>query len=63
MGDEAGLLGWRIHACVEGLGQCLQIQEQPDQRQFILQALLEVYFRDLVMGGIGLGDQVPGLIL
>lgn len=62
MGDEAGLLSWHIDVCTNLLGECLPVIESPDQRQSILDSLLEIYLWDMKMGGIGLGDQVPGIL-
>jgi uncharacterized Zn finger protein len=63
MGDEAGLLSWHIHDCTKGLGECLSVIEESDQRQSILKSLLEIYLWDVKMGGIGLGDQVPEILV
>jgi len=62
MADEAGLLEWRIDGCTEGLGGCLSVSVGSDQRQSILRSLMEIYLWDMEMGGIGLGDQVPGIL-
>jgi uncharacterized Zn finger protein len=62
MGDEAGLLSWQIDDCTNGLGKCLSVIEESDQRQSILNSLLEIYLWDVEMGGIGIGDQVPEIL-
>jgi uncharacterized Zn finger protein len=62
-GDEGGELGDVVGLCIEGLGDC-RIHEQDDAtRETILRALFEIYQFDVGMGGVGLGDGVPDLIL
>jgi uncharacterized Zn finger protein len=63
MGDEAGRLGGLIDACVVGLGSCLEVIQDSSARRDILQTLFNVYLWDIKMGGIGIGDRVPEILL
>ncbi len=62
--DESGDLSQVVGDCVEGLGRCLE-DETADtaRREQILRALFEVYAFDVNLGGVGLGDDVPDLLL
>lgn len=62
--DEGGELGEVVNDCVEGLGQCLaSVKDDPVTREGILHALFNIYHFDVDFGGVGLGDDVPNLIL
>jgi hypothetical protein len=61
--DEGDYLGDVIRTCVAGLGTCLEHEEDPATRQSILQALFEVIQFDTGLGGFGLSDAVPGLLV
>ncbi len=62
--DESGALGGVVQDCVAGLGKCLEDQSTDTaRREQILSALFEVYRFDVEFGGVGLGDDVPDLIL
>jgi hypothetical protein len=61
--DEEGEIANVAVACCEGLGECLHHVRHPERRRAILSALFECYRDDVDMGGIGLGDEVPGLIV
>ncbi len=63
IGDESGQLGGVVDDCVEGLGSCLEAVRDPSVRQDILNALFKVYLWDLNMGGMGIGDRVPDILL
>ena len=62
-GDESGRLGELIDDCVEGLGLCLQFLQDSNTRRDILQAILKVFLWDIKMGGVGIGDNVPEILL
>ncbi|MBA4379666.1 MAG: hypothetical protein C0393_03090 [Anaerolinea sp.] len=61
--DEDGRLGGVIDDCAEGLGECLESITEAAQRESILKALFDIYAWDLKMGGIGIGDSAPGILL
>lgn len=62
--DEEGELAGVVFDCVAGLGQCLAGErEDAATRKAVLEALFTAYRFDLDSGGIGLADEVPGLIL
>jgi len=63
MDDEADMLGGLVDDCVEGLGDCLEFVHDPGARQEILQAIFNVYSWDVSMGGIGIGDSIPDILL
>lgn len=62
-GDESGRLGEVVDTCVEGLGDCLESIQDTNERQEILKAILNVYLWDIRMGGVGIGDNAPEIIL
>jgi uncharacterized Zn finger protein len=55
--QDEGEIAAAIQQAVEGLGQCLEV-DQPDEttRQEILAALFDVMREDINLGGMGLGD-------
>lgn len=62
--DETGALSELVGRAVEGLGTILKAKPaEPEFRQRVLRALFEVYHFDIDYGGVGLSDEVPGLIL
>jgi uncharacterized Zn finger protein len=62
--DEEGELGSAVQSCVEGLGECLAGEKSDDAtRAAILRALFDVYAYDMKMGGLGLSDEVPDLLV
>lgn len=62
--DEFGYLSSAVTTCVEGLGQCLAAEKtNAAPREAILRALFAIYRFDVDYGGVGLGDEVPDLIL
>ncbi len=62
--DEAGELGEVVTACVAGLGRCLAGErDDAAAREAILRALFDIYHADVELGGLGLSDEVPDLIL
>lgn len=63
MQDEADRFGGLIDEAVEGLGDCLESVKDPGARQEILQAIFNVYNWDVRMGGIGIGDSIPDILL
>jgi len=64
--DDDGDLRGVIRACADELGECLQNVGQEDDkatREKIIHSLFEVYRFDADSGGIGIGDEVPDLLL
>jgi uncharacterized Zn finger protein len=62
-GDESDRLGELIDDCVEGLGLCLQFLQDSNTRRDILQAIFKVFLWDIKMGDVGIGDNVPEILL
>jgi hypothetical protein len=61
--DEGGDLREIVNRCVQGLGDCVSVTEDPAHRSSILRALFETYAWDVEHGGIEVGYQAPGIIL
>ena len=62
--DEEGELGSVVNDCVKELGQCLAgVENDTTVREMILHALFDIYRFDVDFGGVGLGDEVPDIIL
>ena len=47
---------------VTGLGLCLANTQDPGDRAYILRALFDLYSWDIKMGGLGVGDEIPGIL-
>jgi uncharacterized Zn finger protein len=62
-GDESGRLGELVDNCVEGLGDCLQSIQDTNTRKDILQAIINVFLWDIKVGGVGIGDNAPEILL
>jgi len=60
---EEGELGWAVEGCVTGLGQCLAETDDTGWRETLLRALFDIYRWDVNYGGIGMGGEVPDIIL
>jgi hypothetical protein len=62
--DEDGDLGGIVSAGVERLGKCLSALSDPNLRREIFDQLFSNYKWDILdLGGIGLADEVPELLL
>lgn len=62
--DEEGELGSVVNDCVEELGRCLAgVENDTTVREMIMHALFDIYRFDVDFGGVGLGDEVPDIIL
>lgn len=61
--DEDGWLINLVEDCSEGLGSCLEEITDSVQRENIFKTLLNIYIWDLKAGGIGVGDQVPIILI
>jgi len=61
--DESGRLGELVDDCVEGLSQCLKSIQETSTRKDILQAIYHVFLCEAKMGGIGIGDGIPGILI
>jgi tetratricopeptide (TPR) repeat protein len=61
---DEGEIGNVVAACVAGLGRCLA-GERADAaaREVILRALFAIYGFDVQLGGVGLADEAPELIV
>jgi tetratricopeptide (TPR) repeat protein len=62
--DEEGEIVNAANECVAGLGKCLEaVPSDAGLREEFLRAMFDVYRFDVRYGGIGLGDEVPNLVL
>lgn len=62
--DENGDLGGEAGECIEALGECLShLDENSEARPPALSALFDVLRLDLEIGGVGLSDDVPDILL
>lgn len=61
--DEEGDIARAADDCAEGLGHCLAQVQDPTRREAILRALFNLYACDVALGGLGMGDEAPGLIV
>lgn len=58
--DEDGALGRVVQECVEGLGACLESEQEDEAlREQILEAVFAVYCFDVDHGGFGLTKDIP----
>lgn len=57
--DEAGDIMGVVNGCAAGLARCLAVERDAKRRESILEAMFDIYLRDLDMGGVGIGDGVP----
>jgi uncharacterized Zn finger protein len=58
--DEDGALGRVVQDCVEGLGTCLESEQEDEAlRERILEAIFAVYRFDVENGGFGLTRDIP----
>jgi uncharacterized Zn finger protein len=58
--DEDGALGRVVQECVEGLGACLESEQEDEAlREQILEAIFAVYRFDVNHGGFGLTMDIP----
>lgn len=60
--DEDGTLSAVLRACIEGLERCLTAAE-PAGRAAIIAALLAIYLSDRELGGYGMSDEVPEILV
>jgi len=61
--DDEGDLAQVANQCAVGLSECLVATLEHSDRTAILRALFEIYRWDVDFGGIGVGDEVPDIIL
>ncbi|MFO0960958.1 MAG: SWIM zinc finger family protein [Isosphaeraceae bacterium] len=61
--DEEGEIGGVAGECAEGLGRCLNREDDPSRRESMLRALFDLYRFDVELGGYGFADEAPGLIV
>lgn len=62
--DEEGQIAAVVHELVAGLESCLVSgPEEGGFRTAVLRSLFDVYLLDLRMGGIGIADAVPGILV
>ena len=63
--DEEGSLASVAQTCAEGLMKCLARAENENEnlREIILTSLFELYCEDLDLGGYGIGDGIPEVIV
>ncbi|MBN1485498.1 MAG: SWIM zinc finger family protein [Chloroflexia bacterium] len=63
MFEDEGELADVVNLCVSGMGECLEAASDPVQREAILRSLFDIYCWDVDYGGIGIGDEVPFIIV
>jgi hypothetical protein len=61
--DHDGDLSDKVNECTRKLGRCLGRTEDPAQRETFLRALFDIYYWNVNYGGVGIGDEVPAIIL
>ena len=61
--DENGHLGYVLHACVDGLGECLDSIQDPAQRSNIFKIMFDIKLTDIDAGGIGVSDGIEDVFL
>ncbi len=61
--DENGHLGYVLHACVDGLGECLDSIQDPAQRSKIFKIMFDIKLTDIDAGGIGVSDGIEDVFL
>jgi tetratricopeptide (TPR) repeat protein len=61
--EESGAMVDVISECIDDLGECLAKEHERTVRERIVRTLFEVYRFDVDFGGVGLSDEVPGLLL
>jgi hypothetical protein len=61
--DHDGDLSWKVNECASGLGRCLAGTQDPIRRETFLRALFDIYRWDVDYGGVGIGKDVPAIIL
>jgi hypothetical protein len=61
--DHDGDLSWKVNDCASGLGRCLAGTKDPVRREALLRALFDIYRWDVEYGGVGIGEEVPSIIL
>lgn len=61
--DEEGDVLGVVNECVSGLGRCLPAASESSARESVLRALMDIYLWDVDYGGVGVGDDVPDIIL
>lgn len=63
MAEESDRLGGLVDDCVEGLGLCLQFIQDSNARRDILQPIFNIFLWNIRMGGVGIGDRVPDILM
>lgn len=61
--DENGALSGVIIACIERLERCLTAAETAETRATVIDALLAIYHFDMALGGYGMSDAVPDILV
>jgi uncharacterized Zn finger protein len=61
--DESGAMHEVISECAVALGECLRNEQDRAVRERILRTLFAVYRFDVDFGGVGLGEEVPELLM
>jgi hypothetical protein len=62
--DEEGALNDVVAECLDGLRQCLNaMKDNKVVREQIFRTLFAIYLIDIEAGGIGLGDDVPDILV
>lgn len=64
IGQEEGEISAVANLCLEGLGECLGAEQDPERRLHLLQVLFYAYRWNNEHGGMGIGDEeVPDIVL
>ncbi|RLC89896.1 MAG: hypothetical protein DRI37_02860 [Chloroflexi bacterium] len=60
--DEEGEVLWPVGECIAGLGRALTAVTDPVRREDVLKELFYLYHWDVDYGGIGVNDEIPGIL-
>jgi len=60
--DEEGEVLWPVGECIAGLGHALTAVTDPARREDILKEIFYLYSWDMDYGGIGVSDEIPGIL-
>jgi uncharacterized Zn finger protein len=63
LNDNSDRMTSIINDCVEGLEDCLKSIQEANSRQDILKTLFNILLSDINMGGYGLSDEIPYILV
>ena len=61
--DNESEVGWVADTCTQKLGVCLEELDDFTEREHIFRSLIDTYLWDVNMGGYGISDSVPAIVL